>query len=341
MEKRRGLSTRWLSLVLGIAMILSVVMIPRMEASAAQAAKLVPMQKYVVSSLSDRTKMYFDYIPTSADTKVTITAFSGSQSALVDEYTNISEKEQELYVYIDFYRTGTYRIDLVEYKKVNSSWQTTGIKCSVAVTVGAKRTGWYHYINDYYYYDSNGKRLYGWQKISGKWYYFDERVGMMHKAGWDYVGNHYYYFESSGAAATGWKKINNKWYHFTSGGVMDTGWKKIDNVWYYFGGSGAMVTGWQPYQGNWYYLNSNGAMAVGWKKISNKWYYFQSGIMVTGWKKIDGYWYYFDVVNGFMLTGWQKIDNNWYYLRSGVMVTGEQNISGTIYYFDKYGVWQQ
>ena len=341
MEKRRSHATRWSALILGIAMILSMVMIPDLDISAAKAAKLAPMHEYAVASVDDPSKIWFNYIPTSADTKVTVTGYEGSQSQLIDEYENYTDKEQELYVYITFRRSGYYRLELVEYNKVNGVWKATGVKTAVTVTVGAKRTGWYSYLGDHYYYDSNGKRVYGWKKISGNWYYFEDHIGMMHKGGWDYIGTNYYYFESNGVAATGWKKINNKWYHFTSGAVMDTGWKKIDNVWYYFGGTGAMVTGWQPYQGNWYYLNTNGSMAVGWKKINNKWYYFQSGIMVTGWKKIDGYWYYFDVVNGSMLTGWQKIDNNWFYFRSGVMVTGKQNIAGNIYYFDKYGVWQQ
>ena len=38
----------------------------------------------------------------------------------------------------------------------------------------------------------------GWQKISGKWYWF----------------------ESGGAMATGWKKLDGKWYYFESSGVM-------------------------------------------------------------------------------------------------------------------------
>ncbi len=132
----------------------------------------------------------------------------------------------------------------------------------------------------------------GWQKISGKWYYF-QGSGAMAK-GWQKIGRSWYYFASSGAMQTGWQKISGKWYYFAASGAMQTGWMKSGRSWYYFASSGAMQTGWQKISGKWYYFQSSGAMSTGWQKIGRSWYYFQSsGVMQTGWMKSGGAWYYF------------------------------------------------
>ncbi len=92
---------------------------------------------------------------------------------------------------------------------------------------------WDDYWNNYYntvpytgitkfknrMYKCDGMMVTGWQKISGKWYYF----------------------KSSGEMVKGWKKIGGKWYYFLKGGSMITGWKKISGIWYYFLSSGAML----------------------------------------------------------------------------------------------------
>ena len=68
-----------------------------------------------------------------------------------------------------------------------------------------------------YYYNTNGNKLYGWQKIDGKWYYLDgnnaEKPGVM-LADCSYV-------------------INGRTYFFEGGGVMLTGWVRRPEGWYY------------------------------------------------------------------------------------------------------------
>ena len=77
---------------------------------------------------------------------------------------------------------------------------------------GHMKTGWVKEVDDdgdvyWFYYKSNGKQAWGWQKIGGKWYYFPVEAG--------------------GAMSTGWWEIGDKWYFFDYySGVMKTGWLK-------------------------------------------------------------------------------------------------------------------
>lgn len=152
--------------------------------------------------------------------------------------------------------------------------------------------GWIKQNGSWKYLNSNGKYSdNGWQKISGKWYYFKNTVM---KTGWISSGGKWYYLNSSGAMVTGWQKVSGKWYYMNGSGAMLTGWQKISGVWYYLESSGAMATGWKKISGVWYYMNSSGAMQTGWHKISGTWYYFKSsGAMVTGTYTIDGKTYRF------------------------------------------------
>lgn len=141
----------------------------------------------------------------------------------------------------------------------------------------------------------------GWQKLNGKWYYFDQN-GEMLKNSW-LNDNGWYYLDGDGVMATGWIKVSNKWYYLNAHGLMLTGWQKINNVWYYLNTSGAMQTGWKQIGNYWYYFNSSGSMRTGWLKSGNYWYYLNSsGSMRTGWLKVSGKWYYLDSPSGRMRT---------------------------------------
>ncbi len=177
---------------------------------------------------------------------------------------------------------------------------------------------------EWYYMGKDGKAVTGWQKISGKWYYFSPDMFVMY----------------AGTPA----EINGKWYYFKADGAMATGWQKIEGNWFYFTASGAIAKGWTKVSGKWYYFatKSDGdveSMAIGWKKISGKWYYFNtSGDMVTGWKKVGGKWYYFNG-SGAMRTGWLKSGGVWYYFNtSGAMLANtSQKIGGKTYKFNASG----
>lgn len=170
---------------------------------------------------------------------------------------------------------------------------------------------------NWYYYDANGQKVSGWQKIGSSWYFFSDK-GVM-QTGWQKIAGYWYCFRASGSMySSTWLKWGNSWYYLQSNGRMAIGWLKISGSWYYFNGSGVMLTGWQKISGVWYYLNSNGSMKTGWLKSGGKWYYLSSsGAMVTGWKTIGGYTYYFD--------------------STGAMVTGTVTINGTRYTFDNNG----
>ena len=140
------------------------------------------------------------------------------------------------------------------------------------VTIPKLKTGWQKQSGKWYYYDAKGVKLTGWQKLGGKWYY---------------LGN-------DGARQTGWIKSGRKWYYMSTLGVMQTDWVKHGGKWYYLGTDGAMKTGWGKYDGQWYFFSSDGAMKTGWLSWQKNWYYFGSdGIMVTGTKRIGNVTYHF------------------------------------------------
>jgi lactocepin len=204
-------------------------------------------------------------------------------------------------------------------------------------SVGAV-TGWQKIDGKWYYYDENSEAVTGWNKIDGKWYYFNDE-GVM-QTGWRQIDGKWYYFDGSGAMATKWRQINGKWYHFEDSGAMTTMWRQLGGNWYYFGTSGAMHTGWLKSGNDWYYFNDEGIMQTGWQDVDGHRYYLGTdGIMVTGWQDIDGNRYHFGAY-GAMTIGWLKDNNNWYYLQDdGIMAANTSlTINGKVYNFDANGV---
>ncbi|QCJ44790.1 hypothetical protein FAY30_24500 [Bacillus sp. S3] len=185
------------------------------------------------------------------------------------------------------------------------------------------------------------KKLSGWVKDNGTWYYYDPATFVV-KTGWYKVNGIWYYSDMSGAMQTGWVKDGATWYYLDSGGAMQTGWLKTGTTWYYLNTSGAMQTGWLKLGTSWYYLQASGAMKTGWLKDGANWYYLNAnGVMKTGWLKNGAAWYYLNA-SGIMQTGWVKLGTTWYYFNtSGVMVTGWVQISGKSYYFDPSGAWKK
>ncbi len=208
---------------------------------------------------------------------------------------------------------------------------------------GVMKTGWYKHTvsgtatvdgrNDsyqeayWYYLGTDGKARKGWQKVGGKWYYFDPSLAVMYENCVIAIGNKRYAFNKGGAMATGWfndrssyvdekgKTVkNNCWYYLNSSGAAVTGWQKVGGVWYYFNaGTAVMLTGWQKLGGVWYYFKGSGAMSTGWQKVGGKWYYFNgSGAMRTGWLKSGGVWYYFNTSGAMLANTSQKIGGKTY-----------------------------
>ena len=180
------------------------------------------------------------------------------------------------------------------------------------------KSKWVKEGNNWYYYDSNGKKATGWVNDGSNWYYCDKN-GVM-QIGWVQDGDKWYYMGPSGAMVIGWVQAGDKWYYMGPSGAMVTGWIQVGSNWYYMGASGAMTTGWVQSGSTWYYMNSSGAMVTGWQKVGDKWYYFNS--------------------NGAMQTKWLQIGDKWYFLHpdTGAMMTGKVIINGVKYLFDDSGV---
>ena len=132
------------------------------------------------------------------------------------------------------------------------------------------KTGWW-------YEDASGwypKNC--WQKIDGKWYYFNEK-GYMEKDA--YRGG--YYLTSSGAwdgksKSVGWKKDSRGWYYETGKGTyLKNGWQLINGKWYYFKADGyAAQSEWVK---GYYWIGANGIWTYqpkgSWHRNKNGWWF--------------------------------------------------------------------
>lgn len=174
--------------------------------------------------------------------------------------------------------------------------------------------GWSKVVDEYYL-GSDGKwvRNEGWQQDDkGTWYY----VGRHEKVvkGWNRIDGKFYYFNYPGGSMT-WDNTIKGFYLNNSGKMVNgTGWLKdgITGNWYYFHPDGSMATGWVNDDTGWYFLNNNGSME---RNYTDGGYHVDSeGKMVTGtgWKYVDGDWYYLN--DGRVATDWLYDKGNWYYL---------------------------
>ena len=95
----------------------------------------------------------------------------------------------------------------------------------------------------WYYVNKGGSLATGWQKINGKWYYFNEsfcNLYVINCPNPQHIGNKVYVFDKNGAllgAEGGWiypfGEYGSK-YYANKGGSLVSGWKNIDGKWYYF-----------------------------------------------------------------------------------------------------------
>lgn len=109
----------------------------------------------------------------------------------------------------------------------------------------------------YYGFDEEGKKLFGYQQINGKCYYFAPDTGVMSRSKIVTIDGSRYYFGSSGAQAKGLIKCESSIYYFDKKtGKMVTGWKKISGKYYYFSKTSGKMQ-----KSKWigkYYVNSKG-----------------------------------------------------------------------------------
>ena len=155
-----------------------------------------------------------------------------------------------------------------------TGWAVIDKQCYCFNNKGVMQTGFIKEGGKWYYCAPDGHMKVCWQKINGKWYYFDLIHGDM-KIGWLHLDRKWYYLDrNDGTMVTGWKKLDGKWYFFGADGTMFTGPHvyKIDGVYYFFEQSGALTakTGLQVSDsGNTFYTNKDGTVVTN-KEIAGK-----------------------------------------------------------------------
>ena len=206
-----------------------------------------------------------------------------------------------------------------------------------------------------YFFNTNGLRQYGWQRILNEdgayiWHYFNmdpastaysygqEIPSENTRSFWYVMEGDTYYFTNNTRLATGWQTIEGKRYYFDSKGKMYTDTQKIGSAFYHFrteeGQRGVLGTGLFEDGKKTYYANSSGVLQRGWQKIDGIWRFFnhETGAEEEGTIAVN----YWAVVNG--EDG--AITKISYFINGTRIATGWQTIEGRRYYFDGNGILQ-
>ncbi len=205
----------------------------------------------------------------------------------------------------------------------------------------------------------------GWNRIDGKWYYFDGKEFMTGKHRLDYE---YYVFAKNGALRTGWQTINGirRFYdsetHLPVYGWVDyrghryytdqktgkvTGVREIDGNTYIFGDEGILQTGFVMLNGYMYYCGEDGAIVRGDDKrtpilIGENYYLIsQKGYVLRGWQNVNGRRYFYDYETALPVYGWVQFKDNAYYVDKVTgKYTGKRYIENHPYLFADNGILQ-
>lgn len=168
--------------------------------------------------------------------------------------------------------TGKYYLNkkgvmLKGWQKINGSWyffEKSG------KNAGAMRKGWLTEGRQTYYLKNNGKMARGRYTVKGRTYYFSPKKASGYSegariTGWKKLSGKWYYFRKSGKhpgsmVKNAWAKVKKKWYFFQPNGIMKTGWKNWKGQRYYLTEDGSMRVGWLLYKGKYYYFQGDGKM---------------------------------------------------------------------------------
>jgi len=138
---------------------------------------------------------------------------------------------------------------------------TSGLAGTKKITIKEKKNILYIQNGKTYYYDSNGKKVTGWQTINNEKYYFNSD-GEMQKGITTIQGKKYFLGVTKGKLMRGWIEWNgNKYYADPTTGVLAQGVTTIDGKTYFFGISKNKLMTYQfEYNGKTYYPDSNGVL---------------------------------------------------------------------------------
>ncbi|MEN1939021.1 cell wall-binding protein [Paenibacillus sp. 102] len=232
----------------------------------------------------------------------------------------------------------------------------------------------------WYYADSSGVLLKGWQEIEGSTYYFDPDSNRMASGSNSQIEGKYYHFNDSGALQrSAW---NGPYYSDASGVYVQDGLREIDgNIYYFkdynvntnklslenqnvilhFSDKGVLerasdlegkalnkITA-VDFNGKKLMFEKGGSIRkTGVSKISLPeqaalvYYSLEDGATYSGWKVIDGKNYHFKDGQHYTFDGHETIDGKKYYFNNDgqAALTGFKKVNGKIYHFDDKGVMQ-
>ncbi|MBQ9991071.1 MAG: hypothetical protein IJP31_09065 [Lachnospiraceae bacterium] len=199
-----------------------------------------------------------------------------------------------------------------------------------------------------------GKKVTGWNTITGRKCYFDEEGYLAE--GPVPVGKYIYLFgtykEGNPGILTGSQILGDKVYYADSRGILQLGWQKVEGIWHYFDPETGEEMNSRIEDDSWavvttdegeecFYLANGRTVAKGWKTINSRRYYFdEEGVLQTGFFTIGKNTFY-GMENaaagegrGAILTGEQQIGTDTYYFgKNGVLVTGFMKLDGVWHFF--------
>ena len=171
----------------------------------------------------------------------------------------------------------------------------------------------------YYFRESSGRRVEGFQYIEDSWRYFRTSGTMV--TGWQYIDKGWRFFREDGS------QVRDKWVWLGVDTDMDGNIDKHN--WKYFDKTGLNIDLFYIDNGN-IWLSQAGPnkeyLRGWWTNEAGMKYYFResSGMRVEGWQFIEGSWRYFRTTSGTMVTGKQFIDNKWYNFRKDGSLIGNR-----------------
>lgn len=209
---------------------------------------------------------------------------------------------------------------------------------------------------------TDGRKVTGWVKSDGAWYYFDEGTGKKHTGFLVQGENTFYLNPTTGKMTVGWFSVDGKSYLAKGNGVLCKGEVFNDSMGTYLFGLDCtkLSKGFHTFGDATYYVKNSKHVAFGAQKIGSDYYGFDSetGKMLYGDTQIGSKYYYFNPDTGKAIKNTiLKMEEDFYYygkkgyLESGLikykgakyyfsksdyaMVTGWKKIKGKYYYFDE------
>lgn len=225
---------------------------------------------------------------------------------------------------------------LLGHQKIGNSWyyfKETDDPADQMDAVGKMVTGYQQdSAGDYYYYNTNGVLLTGWQKTGDKWHYFDRNVEGEN----GYLGVErcldVITKQIVGTTVYDWYTIkdeecreNGTKYCFLNGKILLKGRQSIDKKYYWFHTStGELYTGYFTIGNNHYYSNEDGSVYTGFDTVEtaygeNTYYYNSYGQRITGWLNLKQQ---------------DKTTKTYYFNSQGKMMKGIAWVGNTPYVFD-------